>query len=93
VRDAQTSAEDLQNLLDRRSHDRDKPEGAMLFACMGRGKDLYGEPDVDAKLFQKRFGAVPLGGFFCNGEIGPVNGSTYLHGYTSCFGLFGPRKS
>ena len=36
-------------------------------------------------------GAVPLGGFFCNGEIGPVNGTTYLHGYTSCFGLFRPK--
>ena len=64
-----------------------------MFSCMGRGRDLYGEPDVDSHLFQRRFGATPFGGFFCNGEIGPVNGSTYLHGYTSCFGLFGPRKA
>jgi small ligand-binding sensory domain FIST len=26
-------------------------------------------------------------GFFCNGEIGPIGGSTYLHGYTSVFGI------
>jgi small ligand-binding sensory domain FIST len=29
-----------------------------------------------------------MGGFFCNGEIGPVHGRTFLHGYTSSFGLF-----
>ncbi len=93
VRDAHTSAEDLQHLLDKAVHGRVKPEGALMFSCMGRGRDLYGEPDVDSHLFQRRFGATPVGGFFCNGEIGPVHGSTYLHGYTSCFGLFGPRKT
>jgi small ligand-binding sensory domain FIST len=34
---------------------------------------------------------VPLGGFFCNGEIGPVERHAFLHGYTSAFGLFRPR--
>ena len=24
---------------------------------------------------------------FCNGEIGPVGGTTHLHGYTACWGL------
>ena len=33
----------------------------------------------------------PLGGFFCNGEIGDVHGRTYLHGYTSSFGIFRGR--
>ena len=37
-------------------------------------------------------GDVPVGGFFCNGEIGPVGGTTFLHGYTSSFGLFRPRE-
>ena len=39
-------------------------------------------------LFRARVGAVPLGGFFGNGEIGPVGAQTFLHGYTSAFGLF-----
>lgn len=38
------------------------------------------------------FGEHPLGGFFCNGEIGPVGGATFLHGYTSSFGLFRPKR-
>lgn len=91
VRDARTSADDLRQLLAKASHNREKPRGAMLFACQGRGRDLYGEPDVDSRLFQQRFSPAPLGGFFCSGEIGPVNGSTYLHGFTSCFGLFSPK--
>jgi small ligand-binding sensory domain FIST len=35
---------------------------------------------------------MPVTGFFCNGEIGPVGGSTFLHGYTSSFALFSPKE-
>jgi small ligand-binding sensory domain FIST len=42
-------------------------------------------------MFRDKLGDVPLGGFFCNGEIGPVSGTTFLHGYTSSFGLFRPK--
>ena len=55
---------------------------------MGRGAHLFGKPDHDSDLFRAKVGPVPLGGFFCNGEIGPVGGSTFLHGYTSAFALF-----
>ena len=37
---------------------------------------------------EDRLGPAPLGGFFCNGEIGPVGGTTFLHGYTSAFAIF-----
>jgi small ligand-binding sensory domain FIST len=26
---------------------------------------------------------VPVAGFFCNGEFGPVAGVNFLHGYTA----------
>ena len=65
-----------------------QPAGALLFSCVGRGQGLFGRADHDTDLFRARVGAVPLGGFFCNGEIGPVGGHTFLHGYTSAFGLF-----
>jgi small ligand-binding sensory domain FIST len=52
---------------------------------------LYGRPNFDTGIFQDHLGGVPVGGFFCNGEIGPVAGTTFLHGYTSSFGLFRPR--
>lgn len=88
VRDAATSADDLTHLLARY---RERPAGALLFSCLGRGVHLYGRPDHDSTVFQAALGDVPLGGFFCNGEIGPVHGRTFLHGYTSAFGLFRHR--
>ncbi|HAE33494.1 MAG TPA: hypothetical protein DCF86_06590, partial [Dehalococcoidia bacterium] len=60
------------------------------FSCLGRGSYLYGKPDHDTDLFIERVGDLPLTGFFCNGEIGPVGESTYIHGYTSAFGIVRP---
>ncbi|MBW4519307.1 MAG: FIST C-terminal domain-containing protein [Scytolyngbya sp. HA4215-MV1] len=89
LRDAKTSAEDLEVLLQRyqqqqRNH---SAQGALLFSCMGRGEGLYGEPHFDSRLFQRYVNQIPIGGFFCNGEIGPVGKNTFLHGYTSVFGI------
>jgi small ligand-binding sensory domain FIST len=92
VRDAETAAEDLNLLLGRFAQEPQAQtvHGALLFSCLGRGVHLYGRADHDTETFQERVGDVPLGGFFCNGEIGPVAGATYLHGFTSAFGIFGP---
>ena len=94
VRDRVASAQDLGRRLEAYSKESrlTRPQGALLFSCMGRGKGLYKRPDHDSELFLKTVGRIPLGGFFCNGEIGPVQGSTYLHGYTSCFGIFRPAR-
>ncbi len=94
LRDAETSAQDLTAVLERYAEDNRENQihGALLFSCLGRGQYLYGRPNHDTDIFQDRLGAVPLGGFFCNGEIGPVSGVTFLHGYTSSFGIFRPRR-
>lgn len=93
LRDAETSSDDLQAVLTRYAGENRENEipGALLFSCLGRGRYLYGKPNHDTDLFREKLGAVPLGGFFCNGEIGPVSGTTFLHGYTSSFGLFRPK--
>ncbi|HYQ82196.1 MAG TPA: FIST N-terminal domain-containing protein [Anaeromyxobacteraceae bacterium] len=90
VRDAGTAEEDLRRALSRYriSAGGRRPGGALLFSCTGRGAGLFGRPDHDTGLFEELLGPVPLGGFFCNGEIGPVGGTTCLHGYTSAFALF-----
>lgn len=90
LRDSKTSAEDLEDLISNyieRGHP-EKLKGALLFSCLGRGEHLYGKPDHDTQVFQENLGSIPVGGFFCNGEIGPVGSTTFLHGYTSSFGLF-----
>lgn len=95
LRDAQTSSDDLRTMLKqyKDSADKNKPEGALLFSCLGRGEHLYGVPNHDSDCFKDYLGPVPLAGFFCNGEIGPVGGTTFLHGYTSSFGIFRTRQS
>jgi small ligand-binding sensory domain FIST len=35
-------------------------------------------------------GGVPLAGFFCAGEIGPVGDGVFVHGQTACAALFRP---
>jgi len=45
-------------------------------------------PDHDAGLVQKQLGPLGLAGFFGNGEIGPVGGKNYLHGFTASLALF-----
>lgn len=94
LRDAETSHDDLAAMLDRYQHAgaAATPAGALLFSCLGRGAHLYGRADHDTELFTQRLGTRALGGFFCNGEIGPVAGTTFLHGYTSSFGLFRAKR-
>ncbi|MBL8023413.1 MAG: FIST C-terminal domain-containing protein [Elusimicrobia bacterium] len=90
LRDSHSSTEDLRAVFDRTGEAKTKTRGALLFSCVGRGKSLFGKANHDTDFFLQNVGPVPLGGFFCNGEIGPVGGTTYVHGYTSCFGLFQP---
>jgi small ligand-binding sensory domain FIST len=62
--------------------------GGLLFSGLGRGERLYGVPNHDSDAFARRVGDVSLSGCFCNGEIGPVAGRTFLHGYTSVYTVF-----
>jgi len=89
LRDAATSADDLRLCLKHYcdAHGQ-RAAGALLFSCLGRGEHLYGRANHDSECFREYMGETPLGGFFCNGEIGPVGGTTFLHGYTSSFGIF-----
>ena len=66
-------------------------EQSTLDACLGRGQGLYGEPDYDSRAARAHLGELPIGGFFCNSEIGPVHGRTHLHGYTGVFAFFRPQ--
>lgn len=95
LRDAATSSDDLRMMLKRfndiKANDQPPIEGALMFSCLGRGRYLYGHANHDSDSFRQYLGEVPLAGFFCNGEIGPVGGTTFLHGYTSSFGIFRPR--
>jgi small ligand-binding sensory domain FIST len=97
LRDAQSASDDLHLLLatDRATH-RHPPLGALLFSCCGRGEGLFGRPHHDSGAVQERLGPIPAAGFFAQGEIGPVGGRNFLHGYTASVVIFSepdPRKA
>jgi len=94
LRDARSASEDLNVLLatDRAAHRR-PPLGALMFSCCGRGRGLFGIPNHDAVAMADRLGSIPVAGFFAQGEIGPVGGRNFLHGYTACMALFAEKDS
>jgi small ligand-binding sensory domain FIST len=89
VRDAETADEDLHALLqmDLSAHEH-SPKGALLFSCNGRGKRLFSTPDHDAGVIRAEAGPIPLAGFFAQGELGPVGGQNFIHGFTASVALF-----
>ena len=91
LRDAAASRQELRQLLRRQARTDDTPLAALLFACLGRGEGLYGQPDGDVSVCREQFPQVPIAGAFCNGEIGPVAGNTHLHGYTASWGFLVPN--
>lgn len=87
LRDAASSQQELQQLLEKQKLRGAPPLMALLFACLGRGQGLYGRPDGDVGVARSLFPGLPIAGAFCNGEIGPLAGNTHLHGYTASWGF------
>lgn len=89
VRDAQTADEDLRQLLAAAvAGGRGLPQGALLFTCNGRGTRLFDVPHHDAGVLHELLGGIPVAGFFAQGEMGPVGGRNFLHGFTASAALF-----
>ena len=87
VRDAASADADLrQALADAPS--RGRPAGALLFTCNGRGTNMFAEPNHDARAVAEALGTQAVAGFFCGGEIGPVGGKAFLHGFTATLAVF-----
>jgi small ligand-binding sensory domain FIST len=83
VRDAVAADEDLRAMLADATGD-----AALVFTCNGRGQRLFGEPDHDARVVHDTLGSPALSGMFCAGEIGPVGGRSFVHGFTASVLVF-----
>ena len=91
VRDAATAQEDLELLLTPQAFESEAA-GALLFTCNGRGARMYGRPDGDISMVRQALGStVPVSGFFCGGELGPIGGANFVHGYTASLVIFRPK--
>jgi small ligand-binding sensory domain FIST len=87
VRDARSADEDLVHALSS-SLNGERAAGALLFTCNGRGSGMFGEPHHDARAVTRALGTPSVAGFFCGGEIGPVGGRAFVHGFTATLAVF-----
>jgi small ligand-binding sensory domain FIST len=90
ARDATSADRDLHEALGlrRQALGSDAPAGALMFTCNGRGRGMFGVADHDASTLTAELGAIPTAGFFAAGEIGPVGGESFLHGFTATVAVF-----
>jgi small ligand-binding sensory domain FIST len=95
ARDAESADEDLALALgEALGGSAGRRAGALLFTCNGRGAAMFGSPDHDAGAVARALGQPAVAGFFCGGEIGPVGGRSFLHGFTATMVVFGdPRPA
>lgn len=93
VRDARCAEEDLRTLLGgiEPSCAQAPPAAAMLFDCNGRGIRMWPQEGHDVGILRELCGPIPVAGFFAAGEIGPVGGKNFVHGFTASIALLGPR--
>ncbi len=89
LRDKITAHADLVDLAEEQTGGNGgRPFASLVFSCNGRGQNFFGIPHHDALTLTETFGPLASAGFFCNGEIGPIGQSSYLHGYTASVALF-----
>ncbi len=92
LRDGEAADADLRGVLQALPSAHPKtPVASLVFSCLGRGTNLFSEPNHDAGLVQQTLHAHPSAGFFGNGEIGPIGGKNCVHGYTASCALFYDR--
>jgi len=89
VRDADAADADLREVL---AGAAAPGSGALLMSCRGRGRSAfgptYGGSSHDALTAREALGADAVGGLFTAGEIGPVGGRSWLHGFTASVVVF-----
>jgi small ligand-binding sensory domain FIST len=95
VRDAASAGEDLVSLMRERVGSASvdaSAQGALVFSCNGRGTRMFQKPNHDIGCIQSAFPAqVPASGFLAMGEMGPVGGKNFLHGFTASVAVFRRR--
>jgi small ligand-binding sensory domain FIST len=86
VRDAESASRELDEMLARQ--EAEPASAALLFSCNGRGRNLFAMADHDAGAVARLLGSDAVAGCFCQGELGPVGGRTFVHGYTASVALW-----
>lgn len=69
------------------------PSAGVMYSCNGRGTRLFSVPDHDAATVANQWPGVPLVGCHAAGEIGPIGGSNFFHGFAASLLLFTEASS
>jgi len=94
MRDTLAAERDMRACIERSAQELGTAPGfALLFPCMGRGPNFYGNRDRDLDMLRSRFPGLPIIGMYGNGELGPLDGANHLYQYSSVLGLFGAKPA
>jgi len=63
------------------------PVAGVYVDCAGRGRGLYGAPDVDVRSIRTRFPELPFAGLFSSFEIAPFDDVPRVHLYTGVLAI------
>lgn len=89
IRDGLAAERDMKkSLLQCAANLGGEPDFALLFPCMGRGPNFFGNRDRDLELLQTEYPGMPVIGFYGNGELGPLGHDNHLYQYSAVLGLF-----
>ena len=89
VRDAATADEDLHALLQLDVHAHEKrPAAACCSAATAAAPGCSTSRITTPARSAAEAGEIPLAGFFAQGELGPVGGQNFIHGFTASVALF-----
>jgi small ligand-binding sensory domain FIST len=88
LRDPLAASDDLHQTLATWGASRGRAAGVLLFSCNGRGERFFTTSDHDAVTVRDQLGGAEVAGYFAAGEIGPVAGRNYLHGFSAAMLVF-----
>ena len=90
-REPEAAEGDLARMLERIAPQRTGVDYrfGLYFNCLARGRSLYRREGVDSRLLARALPGLPVLGFFCNAEIGPVGGKNRLFTYSGILLLVG----
>lgn len=92
IRDATAASADLTDAMERWRVRRELAavRGALVFSCNGRGERFFSSGNHDAVAVRAGLRTeAEVTGYFAAGEIGPVAGRNYLHGFSTAVVAFG----
>jgi small ligand-binding sensory domain FIST len=77
-RDHDAALSDLKRMVrDVKARAGAAPKAGLYFSCIARGPSLFSSESEELRLIEAELGAIPLAGFFGNGEI--FNNRLYTH--------------